>query len=277
MLKGSNWPRITVVTPSYNQGQFLEETILSVINQDYPNLEYFIIDGGSTDNSLEIIKKYEDKIDWWVSESDEGQGDAINKGFTRATGELLAWINCDDVYFPGALRTIGEAYLTQPGASIYVGGIALGSEGNGPINTCHLPCSWPWEANFGLLRIFQPATFFNREVCNEVGKLRRDLYIRMDGDFIYRLVKARPKIVNINTLVAFFRRHSASKSTTAVQRILKERQEFLQSLGHPRWKLAMALCLSRFLRLWNGVYLKSWLVTRHYRGKYMREIWAGIK
>ena len=92
-----NYLRITVVTPSYNQGQFIESTILSVIEQNYPNLEYFICDGGSNDQTVDIIKKYENKIDWWCSEKDKGQTDAINKGMRRATGDIVCWINSDDV------------------------------------------------------------------------------------------------------------------------------------------------------------------------------------
>ena len=103
-------PRITIITPSLNQGEFLEDTILSILNQNYPNLEYFIVDGGSTDNSVDIIKKYEHRIDWWVSEPDRGQSHAINKGLERATGDIINWINSDDLLFPGALQRVASCY-----------------------------------------------------------------------------------------------------------------------------------------------------------------------
>src|SRR5947207_6789592 len=103
-----SWPRISIVTPSFNQGQFIEETIRSVLLQGYPNLEYIIIDGGSTDNTVGVIKKYEPWLAYWVSEKDRGQCDAINKGFARATGDIFAWLCSDDVYAPGALRRIAE-------------------------------------------------------------------------------------------------------------------------------------------------------------------------
>src|SRR5215216_5318512 len=96
-------PKVSIITPSFNQGQFLEASIRSVLEQDYPDIEYMIVDGGSTDNSAEIIQKYQDRLTWWVSEKDKGHADALNKGFSHATGEILAWLNSDDIYFPSAV------------------------------------------------------------------------------------------------------------------------------------------------------------------------------
>lgn len=110
----SDWPKISIVTPSYNQGQFIEETILSVLNQNYPNLEYIIIDGGSTDNTVEIIKKYEDSIKYWISEPDNGQANAINKGFEKCSGEIIGWINSDDYYLEGILFHTAIAFSKNP-------------------------------------------------------------------------------------------------------------------------------------------------------------------
>ncbi|NVO00781.1 MAG: glycosyltransferase, partial [Geobacteraceae bacterium] len=114
-------PKITIVTPSYNQGRFLEKTILSVLDQGYPNLEYIVIDGGSTDESVEIIKKYADRLTYWVSEPDRGQSHAINKGFERATGEIFGWLNSDDWYHPGALQAVAEAFAANPDVGAVVG------------------------------------------------------------------------------------------------------------------------------------------------------------
>src|ERR1051325_4216859 len=106
-------PLITIITPSYNQGQFIEETILSIINQDYPRLEFIIIDGGSTDNTVDIIKKYADRITYWVSEKDKGQSNAINKGLHKATGDIINWINSDDQLMPGALTAVAKHFLAN--------------------------------------------------------------------------------------------------------------------------------------------------------------------
>ena len=114
----SELPRISIVTPSYNQGRFIEETIQSVLGQGYPNVEYIIIDGGSTDNTVEIIRKYAKHLTYWVSEPDRGQSHAINKGLARCTGDLFGWINSDDVLMPGALEVVAEAWRRRPGRII---------------------------------------------------------------------------------------------------------------------------------------------------------------
>ncbi len=118
---GEPWPRISIVTPSFNQAQYLEETIRSVLLQGYPNLEYFVFDGGSTDGSADILRRYDAFLDGWVSERDKGQSDAINKGFARCTGTIVNWLCSDDILLPGALGQVGGAFVERPGADVVVG------------------------------------------------------------------------------------------------------------------------------------------------------------
>ncbi|GAI34604.1 unnamed protein product, partial [marine sediment metagenome] len=127
---GSLWPRVSIITPSYNQGQFIEETIRSVLLQGYANLEYIIMDGGSTDDSVEIIRKYEPWLTYWVSEPDRGQAHAIDKGFARSTGEILAWLNSDDTYLPGAIAKSVRLLNDDPNAEAICGGeLQIDSQG----------------------------------------------------------------------------------------------------------------------------------------------------
>ena len=193
------WPRITVVTPSYNQAQFLRETIESVLNRNYPNLEYFVVDGGSSDGSVDLIREYEEHVDWWISERDNGQADALRKGFDRATGDLIGWLNSDEVYFPNALFRIGRAYLRDFNASIYAGGIAIGEKNNGPIRKCVLPSSPRfWLPQYGMMRLGQQGSFYKRAVYEEIGGIDPDYYIRMDGDLI-SAIKHNDKAMSLMT------------------------------------------------------------------------------
>ena len=143
MPDGSFWPKISIVTPSYNQGQYLEETIRSVLLQGYPNLEYLIIDGGSTDNSVEIIHKYEPWLHYWISEPDNGQSEAINKGFSKATGDILNFINSDDFLHPRAFEVIAFAYKKGNTTGGYVGGCQrINEEGK------FLSTRWPMGTSY---------------------------------------------------------------------------------------------------------------------------------
>jgi len=188
MPDGSPWPRISIVTPSYNQGQFIEETIRSILLQGYPNLEYIIMDGGSTDNSVEIIKKYEPWLAYWVSEKDRGQSHAINKGWGHATGQIFAWLNSDDMYVTNALALVSRHFLDNIECQMLVGGAGFIE------NDCHVEQTkqfssisfdhllYQWRA------LPQPSCFWLNELGKRVGLIDEILIYSMDREYFLRLL-----------------------------------------------------------------------------------------
>ena len=185
-------PLVTIVTPSYNQAPFLEATIRSVLEQDYPHIEYIIIDGGSTDGSLDIIKKYADRLAFWSSEKDRGQTDAINKGFARATGDILAWINSDDTYEPGAIREAVEWMQAHPEMGLVYGDANFIDDDGKVIG--RFPAA---QTDYRLLRrgyvhIPQQAAFFRRDLWQKVGPLDPSFFFAMDYDLWVRIAKIAP-------------------------------------------------------------------------------------
>ena len=191
MSDGQPWPRVTIVTPSYNQAQFVEEAIRSVLLQCYPNLEYTVIDGGSTDGSVEIIKKYEKWLTYWVSEPDRGQSHAINKGFEKASGVIYGWLNSDDYLLKDALKSVARAYLASPesgawcGSSLYVdvNGKKTGVREPPPHLDAETIAAWN-ENSFA-----QPATFFSRRAWQQCAPLDENLQYGMDLDLWIRIAQ----------------------------------------------------------------------------------------
>lgn len=216
------WPRISVVTPSFNQAQFLEETILSVLNQDYPNLEYMVIDGGSTDGSIDIIRKYEARLAYWVSEKDQGQTHAIQKGFDRSTGKILAWLNSDDTYQPGALLAVGEAFIRLPEADVIYGNANL-IDFRGKLlreirSVPYHPLALPTAMN-----IHQASTFWRRALFDRVGGMNMEYqYGGMDYELFFRFAKARAKFVFLRKTLSNFRQHPAAKCTAGRHHVVAD-------------------------------------------------------
>lgn len=199
--------KLSVITPSFNQGDYLERTIRSVLDQGYPNLEYVVVDGGSTDDSVEIIRRYEDQLAWWVSEPDEGQTDAINKGIERTRGEIVAYINSDDYFLPGAFWRALEVFEQQPDAK-YVAGAVLDIDDDGHLTEMGAwrpePPSryerWPRGRHWWVIAPFylpQSSVFWRRELFERHGLFPRDLSYVFDGDFMCRLALSDEKLALI--------------------------------------------------------------------------------
>jgi len=204
--------KISIVTPSFNQGQFVEETISSVLSQDYEDIEYIVIDGGSTDNTVEVIHKYADRLAYWVSEPDRGQTHAINKGFERATGEVIAWLNSDDLYCDGALARVGTYFSEHPDCMWLCGNI-LFTNSEGVVISRKTPLFTSFVLRHGNASVYQPNIFLRRKVLEEVGFPREDFHTIMDQEWFCRIAERyTPHIINVD--LAKFRWHQASKSSS---------------------------------------------------------------
>lgn len=214
-------PLVSIITPSFNQARFLEATVRSVLEQDHPNLEYLIVDGGSTDGSVDIIKKYADRLAWWVSVKDKGQTDAINKGFARAQGEILAWINSDDTYEPGAVSAAVKYLQEHPEVGLVYGDANFIDEEGRIIGRFAARQTDLARLRRGYVHIPQQAAFFRADLWREVGPLDPSFYFAMDYDLWVRLA-ARAPIHYTPQTWANFRLHSSGKTIAADDRCWPE-------------------------------------------------------
>lgn len=244
---GDPWPRISVVTPSYNQGRYIEETILSVANQDYANVEHIVIDGGSTDETREILERYHDQLAYVVSEPDDGQSDAINKGFAQATGQILTWLNSDDKYVPGALAAMALAFHTS-GADVVAGICQIHREDkiveqhltccdDGPIpleDLLDLECCWLAGQFF-----YQPEVMFTREIWERAGaRVDQSWTYSMDYELWLRFAEHDARLATIGRPIVLFRAHDEQKTSDPNAfraELVKVRDAFLERTDRPAW------------------------------------------
>lgn len=226
-------PLVSLITPCLNQGNFLEETIQSVLKQDYPRLEYLIIDGGSQDHSLEIIRRYADRLSYWISEADRGQAHAINKGLQKARGEILGWLNADDVLAPGAIFRAVQAFHQNPAIDVVYGRLErIDADGN-LLPTPELPkdrVTFNKTLVIGECVVNQPGSFWRRRAMERSGLLDEGLHYALDYEYWIRLALDGAQFLRLPETVAYFRLSRASKTVSRTAAMAVEQLGVLEGL-----------------------------------------------
>lgn len=218
-------PLVTIITPSFNQAKYLRYTIESVLNQDYPSIEYIIVDGGSSDGSQEIIKSYSDRLSWWVSEPDQGQADAINKGFQRAKGDIVAWLNSDDMYLPRTISEVVRVFQNYPDAGMIYGDAVSSDKDGRLLNELRFD-SWHLEEFLEFNIICQPAVFMKRSILEDSGFLDLSYHFFLDHHLWIRIAR-ETKLIHYPQIWAVSRYHDQAKNITMSSRAGEEAYRIL--------------------------------------------------
>jgi len=261
---GSPWPKISIVTPSYNHGEFIEETIRSVLLQGYPNLEYIIIDGASTDGSVEIIKKYEKWLAYWVSEPDEGHRYALKKGFDRATGEVVAWQNADDYYEPNVFGQVMQVFKQDPNIDVVYGNVRVVDEDSNPLYDLRfVPASY-WSTLFGPFPMHNQAAFFRKTLWDASGGIDFSYFLSFDRDLFIRIMRSSRKRRFIHKILGNYRQHQKSLTFGPNYKHLRERPQDItrRYLGQwaslPDWVLRLLFYVTELRRVFYFICMGDW-------------------
>ncbi len=245
-------PLVSIITPSFNQARFLETTMESVLSQDYPGVEYIVVDGGSSDGSVEIIKKYETRLAWWISEADRGQTDAINKGLAHARGSILAWLNSDDAYLPGAISSAVARFVEKPEAGLIYGDANYIDEAGQIIGRFPAAQTDYHRLRQGFVHIPQQAAFFRADLWRDVGPLDPSFYFAMDYDLWVRIAGIA-EVRYVHQTWANFRIHTGGKTITADEHCWPEMLRVHYRDGGSFWSTIVVRYYLRKLiaPLWN--------------------------
>ena len=247
-------PKISVITPSYNQAKYLEATIRSVLDQGYPNLEYIIIDGGSTDGSVEIIKRYSSQLTYWVSEPDRGQSHAINKGLQLATGDWVGWQNSDDIYYPRAFKLLAQMVSASPSSDLIIGDINLiDVNGHAMRDMRYVRPTYESLLAEGMVLTNQ-AAFWKRDLHESLGWLDESLHYGFDFEWFLRILAATERTKHIPRLIGALRYHDDTKTSQHQSRFVEEYEAILAGRKMPEWKKRLYRLRRLILTLGDGHY-----------------------
>jgi glycosyltransferase involved in cell wall biosynthesis len=270
-------PTLSIITPSFNQARFLDDTLRSVLSQRDQVHEFFVYDGGSTDGSADVIRKYADEIDFWTSEKDKGQPDAIARGFARATGDYIAWINSDDVYLPGALHEVREALAAHPEWDVVSGWHARIDENSRILSAHRIAGESAAQARRGVFHPSQPTVFFRRSLYEKVGGINPDLHLVLDTELWYRMLDAGATWGHVDAYLAAFRRHGESKGVGTHQKYASEYGLLDRRFPHYHaaslrhyWGRAAHKAAS----ILSGRHARSRRDSRLWRGKHVEEVFG---
>lgn len=270
----SEFPLVSIITPSYNQAAFLEQTMRSVLGQDYPNIEYLVVDGGSDDGSVEIIRRYVDRLAWWTSEKDSGQAEAINKGFARARGEYIAWLNSDDFYLPGAVLAAVKEFQLHPEAGLIFGEVQVVDKDEKVLN--HL-CygDWGLEELMAFHIIGQPAVFLRRSVLEKTGFLDQSYHFLLDHQLWLRFA-LQAEMRYVPRLLAGAHFHEDCKNQAQAAGFGKEAYRIVEWMQSTAAFNESMTCLAPYVQAGaeriNGFYL---LDDKQYK-KSFQSYWRGF-